>query len=388
MTISDLYFVSKQLVDFTTNSGFENYMNSLHNSSNQIYQIPLNANQQQLMQLQQQRNQQQPLFQSIIKVVEQLILIANTFQFNTWKTEQIELLEKLDYDAILGTKGKQRLESFIINARREQPSVKSDIEAYYNDYTRFKNSPSQLKSILTSLKLNIEDIELGDEEGIIEITFSNKVDVNNFTDAREQMSDWFFIFEGYARLLDVRNEDFEIISIIKQSPTKVKVKTALKHTISILTIISSILVIERSIIERQHLIEQLKIQSITSDKELQNKLVEQAESELQKDIDNKIEKLVDEKLKEHGIDIEKDAKGDVKSSLKKGIHNQYSFIVNGGDVKIQIGDGNYQAEVASLETKKEDVKKLKKSLSEIKALTSPDNETNGDNISNEENNIQ
>ncbi len=68
------------------------------------------------------------------------------------------------------------------------------------------------------------------------------------------MNDWFLIIEGYARLLDVRREDFyEIKSVLQRVPAKFKIKTNIKNVKALVLgycYSFSLLLIEKTVLEK------------------------------------------------------------------------------------------------------------------------------------------
>ncbi|MBK8586676.1 MAG: hypothetical protein IPN88_15120 [Bacteroidetes bacterium] len=171
---------------------------------------------------------------------------------------------------------------------------------------------------------------------------------------------------GYARLLDVRREDYEIISITKSSPAKFKIKTNIKNAALVLGIVTSLLLIEKTVLENRLMIEKLKQNNLVPDPEIQKRFIEDAEKHIDEKIKDGINKLVDQKLKEHNV---QQGNGDIKNNLSKSIENQYNFIINGGNVNIQVIDGQIRKQVDVLEKTKEELKQIKEAYEDQKVIT-------------------
>ena len=243
------------------------------------------------------------------------------------------------------------------------------IDEITSTYSALNNTLYKIRRSLPLLDLFlVEDISFDAQgEGIIEIVFKEAVSIDNISDAKEQINDWFLILDGYASALGIRREDFEIISITKSSPTRIKIKAALTNIGLFLSVVTSLLAIEKSIFERTMLIEKLQANPLT-DKNFQQQFIDSAKKSLETIADEKINEIIDEKLKERGID-----NGAIKTSFKKSIERQYNFIINGGEVYIQINNGEYKKELDTLANTKKELRKLKDESKERKAIDENNN---------------
>lgn len=305
-------------------------------------------------------------------------IISEIKKVNTalWTADHFEVAERLEIGNLIGKKGEQyfsSINSSLISNPKGWSGVLSTIK---NDLTRLKTKPFQLLSLLEPFKLESTIEVLDENTGIIEITFDGKVSIEDFKEAKDQMADWFLIIEGYAKLLNTTREDFEIFSITKSSPTKIKVKTTLTNVSLFLSIAVSLVTIEKTFLDRKMLIETLKEQEVTTDPNIQKKFLEDAEKKFTEKVDKEINKVVDQKIKEYKVP---DGNGDIRNNFSKGVHNQYNFINNGGSINIHIINGQMKEQVDSLEKTKEEVKKMKQGYENQKALTS-----NNENIETDE----
>ncbi len=57
------------------------------------------------------------------------------------------------------------------------------------------------------------------------------------------------------------------------------------------------------------------------------------------------------------------------TNLSKSIENQYNFIINGGNVNIQVIDGQIRKQVDVLEKTKEELKQIKEAYEDQKVIT-------------------
>lgn len=307
-------------------------------------------------------------------------ITSQTKKVNTalWTADHYDVADRLEIGDLIGEKGENHFSSLnetLAANPRIWPSVLNKIK---NDLTRLKTKPFMLLSLLEPFKLESSIEVLDENTGIIEITFDGKVAIDDFKEAKEQMSDWFLIIEGYAKLLNTTREDFEIFSITKSSPAKIKVKTTLTNVSLFLSIAVSLVTIEKTYLDRKMLIENLKEHDITSDQTIKEKFLEDAEKKFTEMVNQEINKVVDQKIKECKVP---DGNGDIKNNFSKGVHNQYNFINNGGSINIQVINGQLKEQVDSLEKTKDEVRKIKQAFENQKALTSKN-----ENIETEENN--
>jgi hypothetical protein len=297
--------------------------------------------------------------------------ILSTIDTGLWTNEHWEVAKIMGIDKLLGDKGtryfNQIKAEFISN-----PANKSTIITQLTtELNIIRTKPKQFFNLLNDFEINTNIETISEEEGIIEITFEGKVEIEDFKEAKDQMNDWFLIIEGYSRLLNVPRQEFEIINISKNSPTTIKLKTSLKNVTLVLGVVTSLLVIQRSYLDNQLLIEKLRKTTLSPDAEEQRQFVENAEKHIKTEIDAKIEYLVDKKLSEH--DVQNNA-GDIKTVLSKGIENQYNFINNGGNINVYITNGDLKPQIEKLQNTKEEIKNIRTAYENQKSINSGDTE--------------
>lgn len=312
--------------------------------------------------------------------------IANAFKsipYDLWDREHQIIAETLGFSDFLGDKGETFFNN-IINTLRTNPGLAST--TLQNAITPINNAVNKIVQFQNLIEpfaksSNVEILQ--DGFGIIELTFDSNVSIEDFNDAKHQMDDWYLIIDGYARLLNVRREDFEIITISKNSPTKFRIKTAIVNVSAVVGVFATLLSIEKTVLEKKLIIEQLKQNTIISDQGKQEAFIKDAEENIEKEVDAKIEKAVEQKLKEHGIK-KGDGNGDINNSLSRSIHNQYNFIVNGGTVNFYVTDGKVKQAADTLENIKKDIKLIKQKYENQKAIVEGSVENQEENLNAEE----
>lgn len=331
--------------------------------SDATLQVEITTLQQQTAAFRNQRNAVQilnvlnPILDRIQIRVEQVDLIPLT-------TVQVKILEVYALDKILGRNFKKYRKTFTDSIQKTPTTAQQQVLQLIADLNNLRTKPAQIISQIQPIS-NIEvKPTLNKNEGIIELTFDNGVSIENFADAKILMSDWFLIIDGYSRVLGLQKTDFEIISITKASPTKIKIKSIATGTALALSIVTGLLQLEQRIIGNKVLVEQVRQNPIAQDSA--KAYIKDIEKSMKEEIAKEIDRIVEEKLKEHKI---AGGNGDIQTSLKKGIEKQYNFIVNGGEVNIYLGESEKNnPDLISLENTKKDIKQLQEQYSDLKKI--------------------
>lgn len=348
--LQDIFSVTKEVEAISNNSTLVTEIQNLSRQrSNSVGQVvaPVNYN-------------------ISIDNIKKILASVNT---SLWTNEHWEIAKILGIDKFLGPEGSQYIEQTKLSIASNSSNKVNIIMNLVTELNNFRTKPKQIATLLNDFGISSNIKTISDDEGIIEITFEGNVDIGDFKGAKDNMNDWFLIIEGYSRLLNVPREEFEIINISKNSPTKFKLKTSLKSVTMVLGIFTSILVIQRSYLDNQLLLEKLRQTSLSPDLEAQRQFIENAENHMQNEIDNKIEKLVNDKLEEYKIE---ENIGEVKTSLKKSVENQYNFVNKGGNINIYITNGDLKPQVEQLQKTKEEIKNIRTSYDYQKSITSGD----------------
>jgi len=312
-----------------------------------------------------QANQQTAIPQAMT-AIDKIISLVTKVNSALWTADHEYVADKLEIGNLIGEKGRRYFEDIKKQLQTNPASGTNILQTVIAEINKLRTKPTQFLTLLQPFELSSNIKLINETEGIIEITFDGNVAIDDFKEAKVQMNDWFLIIEGYARLLDVRREDFEIISITKSSPAKFKIKTSIKNATLVLGIVSSLLLIEKTVLENRLMIEKLKQNNLVPDTEIQKRFIEDAEKHIEEKIKDGIDKLVEQKIKEHNV---QEGNGDIKNNLSKGIENQYNFIINGGNVNIHVIDGQISKQVDALEKTKEELKQIKQAYEDQKAIT-------------------
>jgi hypothetical protein len=352
--LSDIFAVAKQVNDSLTSSNLQAEIQNLTRTRPIVQQGKENG------------------LQQVNAVIDKLIGIVTSVNIGPWTTNQEEVLQKLEISNLVGENGRKFLNDLKTQIKTNIANAPAIIQGAVQELNKLRTKPTQVFTLLQPFSITETVSMLSDNEGVIEIVFDGDVAIDDFTEAKEQMEDWFIIIEGYARLLGVRREDFEIISISKSSPSKFKIKTTLKNVTLVLGIVSAVLLIEKTVLENKLMIEKLRQTPIISDSTFHKQYIDKATEEIQSKVTEGIDKIVDEKIKEHEVP---EGNGDIKTVLSKGIQYQYNFIINGGNVNIHVINGQVQQQVDSLEKSKVELKLIKENYENQKALNENNNDT-------------
>jgi hypothetical protein len=308
-----------------------------------------------------------------VSAMDRIINLVGSLNFEQLKIDNYEsILIKLNLNDLVGDQGiKYLLEqrnSLNASITTNTGTSTTSVNAIITNLNRLKNTASNAMAILqpfSMAKANSDRIQ--PDEGIIEIVFDGKMGIDNFESASKQMDDWFIIIEGYARLAGVTREDFQIVSISKQSPAKFKIKTGITNTVIVLQVITSLLQLHNLTIERKTLIDKLEKNPIISDKIVHEAYINSAKAEIDSFVDTKIVEIVEQQAKEHNIGKDQ---GDITANLTKGIQYQYNFVINGGNVNFQVINGEVQKQIDSVEIQKKEIKLIQERLENQKKIDS------------------
>lgn len=301
----------------------------------------------------------------LVATLDRIIQIVGKIDTTMWSDDHRYIAEKLGLMDLIGERGRRYFENIKNNVLSSNQVDINIISNITNQINQLRTKPTQLLSLLGNFEIESNIDTLKPDEGVVEIVFDGGVAIDDFKEAKDQMSDWFIIIEGYARLLGVSREEFEIINISKNSPTKFKIKTSLTNAGLFLGIVTSLLVIEKTYLENKLTIEKLKSTELVPDNKAQIIFIQTAEKHMDEKIKKEIEDLVDEKIKEFKIP---EGNGDIKNNLAKGIENQYNFMINGGTVNIHVIDEKMKKDVDTLEKAKEEIKLIKTAYENQKAI--------------------
>lgn len=364
--IEDIYSVAKQLSVFANSTEFTTEVQKLNRLRTQQQPQPQPATSQQVN------------LQNALQSIDIIIGLTSKIHTENWSEDHEYVSQKLGLDIFIGEKGRNYLESYKRQLQTNPPSFPTLIQTMVAELNNFRAKSTQFTAILEPFDLQYNIKTINESEGIIEISFDGNVSIDNFKDAKEQMNDWFLTIEGYARLANVRREDFEIICITKNSPAKFKIKTTLSNTVLVLSIVTSILSVEKTIIENRLMIDKLKQNALIADSDFQKQFIEMSEKHLDEKVNSEIEKIVNQKMEEHKA--AEPANGDVRTNLSKSIHNQYNFIVNGGNVSIQVLNGEVSKDVEKLNKTKDELKQIKDAYENQKCLMNGDKNEETDTV--------
>lgn len=377
--LENIYSVLAEINKVLGNKLLQNEIQTLTiylNSLQQNQQIGLNPNAIQNQQIGRNipslQNQNISLSQ-IVSSLDKIIEIIGSISTALLTAEHEFILEKLGLSNLIGEKGKNHFENIKFQIQNNSPSTSNLLQTTIIELNILRTKPNQFLNLLQTFDFKSNIQLLNEDEGIIEILFDGGVAIDDFKEAKDQMNDWFFIIEGYSRLLGVTREDFEIINISKNSPVKFKLKTTLNNTALFLSIITSVLLIEKTVLENKLIIEQLKHNNLVPDAEVQKEFIESAEKNIDAKIEVGINSIISQKLLEYKIPKNN---GDIATNLKKGVQNQYNFVVNGGIVNVYVLDGEIKKDVVLLEKTKEELKLIRDAYENQKSLTSGKNNEN------------
>lgn len=299
-------------------------------------------------------------------LLKQIRILREQFSSKHFYDEnQLNILKLNNLDIFYGSSILDKIDNLIQQIRNTPNSSLQLWDSFFMEYNNVKNKVIVLRDTISPYLESDEIINEG--YAIIEIDFLGKTELVDFMKMKEQMSNWFLIIEGYSRIEDLDRENYKIVSIETNSPTKIRVLTLITATATIIGVTADLLDIEEKLMKDRNTIEYIKNNPL-SESEIQIKFTEDAEQKLQKKIDEKINQIVEEKMKNKHPEGNQ---GDIKNALTKSIQLQHDFIVNGGEVNFYLGDNSEDNDKKLLEeynNSKQKVKELRDSINKIKLI--------------------
>jgi hypothetical protein len=354
-TASDIKYVAQEINSVINNTGL---VNDIQQLSKVTRLFPGNV-----------AGAQQQAFAIFDKISSTLGAIP----VETWKIDQTDALDKLDLSKWLGQTGKRNLELSKSEIQANPANGVAVITKIFSELNALRTKVTQLANVLQPFEIVDLSYSLQGDKAILELTFAGEVRIEDFPTAKEQMHEWFLIVDGYARTVGANKEDFKIIGISKNSPTKFKIQTTATIAGLVLGIISTLLIIEKTVLERKIMIEKLKQNPIVQDSTMHTEYVGLAEKEIKRIVEKEIEELANKKMSEHSHD--RSSAGDIKTSLVKSIENQYNFLISGGNVNVYINDNTLRPQVDAIEKTKNELQQIRDSYENIKSIDSSSSST-------------
>lgn len=347
-SLNDVYSVLSKIEDLTTSTEYTEIVNEFQSLISRYHTNQNGIN-----------NIFRKRFQSIKKIFEEKLKIF-------WNDEQIQIIKLYNLDFALENVWKDELDSAIQFLAKNMGRDNGDYIKQIVSKTESLDRVTSLYNAFKPLFEDVEDATIADGEAVIEIVFENDTEIEDIESAKKQINDWFIILSGYAQSLNVSKSDFEIISIVKSSPTRIRIKSTVKNTMLVLSITSSLLAIDKVMLERKLMMEKIRTVSYVTDKQLQDRFIEEAEKSLKESIDKEIDGIVDRKLKDLKLETKK--KNELKSTLETSVNKQYQFIVNGGNVNFYINNAEGQEIVNQIERIKNETNQIRTSEMETQKL--------------------
>jgi len=285
-----------------------------------------------------------------------LEIVRELKSYNTYMLEDLDLenLKRLGIHGIIGLNS-DKFFADVTNLQNTE-SILNAIRTLTNAISSVRYAAGVIYSSISGFDENISLRKtLTDDEGIIEIVFNYGVEINDFSQAKSQIDHWHLIIEGYARLLNISQDEFQIVGMSKNSPSKFKIKTKKMYVKIVLAVIAAIVVMHKDYLENEILIKRMSRTDLLNE-DMQTQMKKMAEEALEKQLDEKFNSLVDKKIAEHNI--RKEDIDETKVFFKRSIKNQFNFVLNGGEVNIKLIDSESQDEIQFIEKTNIEIKNI------------------------------
>lgn len=294
---------------------------------------------------------------------QQLVALRAMFdKHNFFDATQLGILKSSGLDKMYGKNAIELIDE-VINQVKQRPTNSSQLwTTFYNEYNTLKNQTGALINVLKPF-IPAED-KIPSDYGVIEINFTRKTELVDFFKTKEQLTNWFYIIEGYSRLEGISREEYRIISISTNSPTKLTVMVVLTAITSIISVTADLIEIEEKFLKDRNTIENIR-QSPLTDGELHEKFIKDAEATLLKKVAEKVNEIVSKRVREKNIE---NGNGDISNALTKSVQVEHDFIVNGGEVNFYLGDNSSPENTKLLESYNANIQKIKEIRDSIEKM--------------------
>jgi hypothetical protein len=268
------------------------------------------------------------------------------------------LFDQLGYDNLVGSGAVKRLNKILYDANFDPAGVNAAIEKYRNEFVAFAADVRSLSKSLEPIP-SLEEVDLGDDEQILEISFLDGTAIDNIVDFQKWIDNWAMILRNFSMLFGLRPESARIVFVQKSSPLLMDIATVTAIAIAIGKGTDFVLArIEKYMAIRKQYEEVKKLK-------LENKKIA---NELDKEAEKYARKSAEEIAKQIIADSNKTVDGEIESGLTIGINNLFIFIDRGG--RVDCTTAHEEGNEPELHEVYKSIREVQKSVDQLR-LTGP-----------------
>ena len=260
--------------------------------------------------------------QSVAEEKESLFKALRSFDELSKTYSESHLFSVLGYEEFVGQTAVNDLETILYDENFDPQGVVQRIEEKQKAFQQFIEQNKNLQAALQQVP-TLKDVSLREGEALLEITFTEKAEVENIVDFEGWIDSWTKIIRAFSQLVGEKPESSRVVFVQKSSPLILDMATACSLVLMVGKAVDSVLgQIERYLNIRKQLeeIKKLKLEN----KEIEEGLEEEAKAFSEKSAQEITDDLIAE--------MDPKPNGEVVNGLNLGIRNLFVFIDKGGRV--------------------------------------------------------
>ncbi len=268
------------------------------------------------------------------------------------------LFDQLGYGKFVGIGAVDRLNGILYDSNFDPAGVNASVEKCRNEFVAFVADVRNLSKSLEPIP-SLEEIDLGNDEQILEISFLDGTAIDNIVDFQTWIDNWAMILRNFSMLFGQRPESARIVFVQKSSPLLIDVATITAIAVAIGKATDFVLArIEKYLAIRKQFEEVKKLK-------LENRKIA---NELDKEAEKYAKKSAEEIAKQIIEDSKQTVDGEIESGLTIGINNLFIFIDKGG--RVDCTTTNEEESETELHEVFQGIRAVQKSVDQLR-LTGP-----------------
>lgn len=265
-----------------------------------------------------QENAQQGQQQPFENEKEQLLLALNSVPIDKLTKIQLEFIDTMGIGTHIGPASAKDVEDILFRNSIDVATAASKIEEKIQGINEGIGKSDNIRAGLG--EYDASDDEIGDDEVMIRVMFSNDANISNVVHLKEWGIHWHDIARGITMMHNAPPEDVRVVGAGKGSLI-IELAVACAIAKTIMSIVRDAFEIAKRYVETKSLAERTRAMKI------RNQIASQIESEAEEEKNQKIEEIAST-IKLAGNDVD----GETSNALKKSVRNLVEFLSKGGDL--------------------------------------------------------
>lgn len=238
------------------------------------------------------------------------------------------------------------------------------LDGIKKEFSTLVESAERTLGVLQPLATEDMDKDIEKGRAAIQITFKQKVAVENITNLKDQTEEWWHVVRGVSLLTNTAVEDNRILTVQKASPLIVELSSVYVAVRVVGLIVDKVLTAVDRYLDLKKKVEEVRHLN------LQNK---QIERDLDKEAENFRETIVEDiktKVIEE-IAPDKKTNGEIQKAMEITVKNVFAFLDKGGTVDCRVADDNGTPDAKQIQAMYERIRLLESKLEGVRLLEAP-----------------